>query len=469
MNRLYMRKNYLLYILLFVVTTAFSQNASQVINNKTILWTKVENGYRVQLIRENNHEYILKTPLELVQKQAKANPTYGLYMPVDTKGYNIIPEIQTVDLVRNRIYNLQVGMPITYSPTVKREIDRLLINRRTIEKTLGRSHYYSRITDSVLNAMYMPKALKYLPLVESAFRPAVYSRVGARGIWQFMSSTARIYGLQVNSRIDQRLDPIKSTVAAFTFLNDLYTEFHDWNLALAAYNAGPGRVKRAIRMSGKENPTFWDIDQYLPSQTKKYIPKFMAAVYVMEYKDQIGLLPSIEGYNAVKERLKVFEKTNFATRQVKAPTNIPDNATLLTYTVKPGDNIGYIADWYDVNTNDLRNWNGISGNMIRAGQKLNVYVPNHAKHIYVDINRLTLSQKQRPSQSADLLAQKNVATTLTPSNKRNYTNYRIQSGDTLWDISRKNGISIEEIKQINNISNTRNLKPGMVIKIREKS
>ena len=469
MNRLLMKKNWLVFAFLLFSTIMVAQNANQVIQNKTILWSKIENGYQVQLIRENDHEYILKTPLELVNKVSTTNPTQGLYSPVETDQYYLIPEIQTAEIVRSRIYNLNVGMPITYNDKVQREVERLLVNRRTIEEALGRSHYFSPYTDSIIHSKYMPKGLKYLPMVESSFKPGGYSRAGARGIWQFMSSTARIYGLQVNSSVDHRLDPEKSTIAALTFLEDLYTEFGDWNLSLAAYNAGPGRVKRAIRMSGKEHPTFWDIEQYLPRETRRYIPKFMAAVYVMEHVDQIGLLPNIEGYNDVKAQVEVYKKSKFSTRQVAGVSGIPENATILTYTVKSGDNLGFIAEWYDVKTSDLRRWNAISGNLIRSGQQLNVYVPQDRAHIYSDINQLTFTQKQGSNSDNTAIAQNANQNAIVPQGNKNYINYRIQSGDTLWDISRKNGISIDEIKQINNISNTKNLKPGMVIKIREKS
>ena len=469
MNRLNRKKYAFVFALLFVVSTAFSQNADQVIQNKTILWSKIENGYQVQLIRENDHEYILKTPLELVEKQQAQTSTSGLYAPVNFDGYYQIPEIQTEQLIRDRIYRLNVGMPITYNASVKKEVDRLLINRKTIEEALGRSHYFSSYSDSIINLKMLPRGLKYLPMVESSFKPGGYSRVGARGIWQFMSATARIYGLQVNSSVDHRLDPEKSTVAALTFLSDLYTEFGDWNLALAAYNAGPGRVKRAIRMSGKEHPTFWDIERFLPRETRRYIPKFMAAVYVMEHVDQIGLLPNIEGYNEVKEQVDVFKKSKFSTRQNARVSGIPENATILTYTVKSGDNLGYIADWYDVRASDLRKWNGISGNLIRTGQHLNVYVPEAKAHIYSDINQLTFTEKEGSDKNDGLVAANSPGDAIVPGNNKNYINYKIQTGDTLWEISKKNGVSIEEIKQMNNISNTRNLKPGMVIKIREKS
>lgn len=468
MNRLI--KITTLFLLLIANGIGLAQNADLVEEQKIVVWSKVENGYQVQLIHENGHEYILKTPLEIVEQQQLAQAAtqlQGLYTPTTTVGDYFVPEIQTKELIQSRLYTMNAGISMTYTDKVHHEIDRYLSNRRIIENTLGRSKYFLPTSERILNEMAMPQALKYLPLVESSFRPTAYSRAGARGIWQFMSSTARLYGLKVSRSTDHRLDPEKSTRAAFTFLNDLYQEFGDWNLALAAYNAGPGRVTRAIRMSGLDQPTFWDIKQYLPRETRNYVPRFMAACYVMEYSDQMGLLPSIDGYNEVKDLVENISIEKPKPVYSATKSIIPENATVLTYTVKSGDNLGYIAEWYDVQTSQLRSWNGISGNLIRQGQHLKIYVPENKEHIYKDINQLTFAQKQDPNQpSSEVMASKVDA---IPQSKRNFVNYKIQSGDTLWDISRKNGISVNEIKQLNNITNTKNLKPGMVIKIREKS
>ena len=474
-------KNHVLFLLITLCCTAgfnaFSQEASNIDHDKTVLWSKIENGYQVQLIRENDHEYILKTPVEIFEepeenKYSVSNTGNGLFDNSHITGPYRIPEIQTADLVRSRMYQMDAGLPVIYNDAVKREVDRLLVSRQAIEMALGRAHYFLPTFTTVTNELQLPRALRYLPLVESSFRPHGYSRVGARGIWQFMSATARFYGLTVNGRVDQRLDPEKSTKAAMILLRDLYDEFGDWNLALAAYNAGPGRVSRAIRMAGVSNPTFWDVDQFLPRETRRYIPKFLAAVYVMEHVDQIGLMPDVRGYKDVKEQIESLQYSNFAAARTSANTGrsssaIPENATVLTYTVKNGDNLGFIAEWYDVQASDLRGWNGISGNLIRAGQRLKVYIPKEKAHIYSDINKLTFTQKQ--GESDPVRGDNNEQIAALQQNGRNYTIYKIQNGDTLWDISRKNGISINEIKQLNNISNSKNLKPGMVIKIREKS
>lgn len=471
MNQL--KKMVSLLFLTCFLSISYSQDASTYNPEKTVVWTKVENGFQIQLIREANHEYILRTPLELLNKTVE-NPQVVHYAGALPYGESYkIPEIQTPELVQSRIQSLYAGMSLDYNASVKKYVDWFLSDRRLIEESVGRSKYFLPIADSVLASKpHMPHALKYLPLVESNYKPKGYSRAGARGIWQFMRGTGKLYGLTINRTVDARLNPTKSTAAALKYLDDLYGIYGDWYLALAAYNCGPGRVNRAIRHSGIENPTFWQLQKHLPRETRNYVPKFIAAVYVMEYADQIGLLPNWDEYEEVRLEVEELYTNKFAPNHASSyytdAVNIPENATILTYTVKSGDNLGFIAEWYDVSAKQLRNWNGIHGNLIKPGQSLTVYVPTEKVHVYEEIDRLSAENKNKREDEEETNRQSDVIASAATSN-RNYIIYTIQSGDTLWDISRKNGVSLEQIKQLNNISNTRNLKPGMVIKIREKS
>ena len=183
----------------------------------------------------------------------------------------------TLDRISNTEYlNYLIAIG---APQVKKSIARLLNSgRRETEKFLGKGVLYFPVFDQYLERYQLPEELRFLPVVESRLKPNATSAAGASGLWQFMPATARAYELNVNRKVDERLDPHKSTEAAVSLLADLYEEFGDWGLALAAYNCGPSRVKRAIRKTGCNN--FWDIRKYLPRQTQQYIPAFLAAVYV---------------------------------------------------------------------------------------------------------------------------------------------------------------------------------------------
>jgi len=463
-------KNICVIVFVMIANQAISQESGPIGDEKVIVWSKIENGFQVQFIRESDHEYILRTPLELLNK-VEQQPHISNYAGPKPYGNSYeLPEIQSPELVKSRLQSLYVGVDMAYNPTVQKEINSYLHDRRLIEKAIGRSKYFSPISDSIIATKpHLPRALKHLPMVESNFKPKSYSRMGARGIWQFMKGTGRLYGLTINSTKDARLDPVESADAAFRYLEDLNQTYNDWFLTLAAYNAGPGRVNRAIRKSGIENPSYWDLQPFLPKETRKYVPRFIAAVYVLEYSDQMGLLPNWEEYAEVEKEIDDIKAVKYAPNHVNtlyaSTSGIPENSVILTYTIKSGDNLGSIAEWYDISAKKLRLWNGINGNLIHPGQKLKVYVDADRAHIYEDINKLSAtnnSQKKNESKNA------NQETTALLSDK-NYVVYKIRSGDTLWSISKENGIPLQTIKQLNNFPNSRNLKPGMVIKLREKS
>ena len=179
-------------------------------------------------------------------------------------------EIQPVNdsIYADRLNRLQTIIQMTYNDVTKQFIERYANrHRRLISNMWGLSTYYMPMIENALDKYNMPQELKYLPIIESAFNPKAVSRVGAKGLWQFMFKTAKSYGLKANSYIDERFDPLKSTHAAIRYLRDLYNFFQSWDLAIAAYNCGPGNVKKAIiRSGGKTN--FWQIYRYLPRETR---------------------------------------------------------------------------------------------------------------------------------------------------------------------------------------------------------
>ncbi|NJK85235.1 MAG: lytic transglycosylase domain-containing protein [Bacteroidales bacterium] len=202
----------------------------------------------------------------------------------------LIPEFSDSILI-DRLSKLPCVVQLSYNTIVRRYVEMYTNKRRDlVENMLGLSTYYFPIFDEIFDYYDIPNELKYLSVIESALNPYAYSRARAVGLWQFMYGTGRLYGLTINSLVDERRDPIKSTYAAAQFLSDLYKRYNDWTLALAAYNCGPGNVNKAIaRSGGKTN--YWDIYFYLPRETRGYVPAFVAASYVMNYYSEHNLKP----------------------------------------------------------------------------------------------------------------------------------------------------------------------------------
>ncbi len=190
-----------------------------------------------------------------------------------------------------RLDALQSAITLSYNEIVRNYIELYTIRRRTqLASMLGTSEYYFPLFEEELAAHDMPLELKYLPVIESALNPTARSRARAHGLWQFMYPTGRMYKLEINSFIDERFDPQKSTEAAVHYLNDLYAIYQDWILVIAAYNCGPGNVNKAIRRSG-DKKNYWDIYYHLPSETRGYVPAFIAAMYAFNYYKEHNITP----------------------------------------------------------------------------------------------------------------------------------------------------------------------------------
>ncbi len=444
-----------------------------------------------------------------------------------------------------RLNALPMIMEMTYNDKVRRYIEAYVRRgKRSSSAIIGLSKYYFPIFEEILDQYGLPLELKYLPVIESALNPRAVSRAGATGLWQFMYSTGRMYQLEVSSYVDDRRDPIKASYAAARFLRDLYAIYGDWTLVIAAYNCGPGNVNKAIRRA-KGQRDYWAIYNYLPKETRGYVPAFIGATYLMNYYSEHGITPVDIDIPLHTDTIMVNQKLHL--QQVAEVLNLPieqlrelnpqykkdiipaittsyslklpvtyamqfvgledsiyaykdtiffdpkrtvvnpptyssskyyasssaeppstKGKTKLIYTVKSGDVVGSIASWYDVKTSDLKYWNNIRGNMIRVGQHLAVYVPNHKVAKYKNVNKMTASQKNK--------AVSRTSTARTSSSKsqaynRNYVYYKIRQGDNLWTIAKKYpGISNMDIMKINNFTDAdvRKLRAGQVIKIKKK-
>lgn len=231
--------------------------------------------------------------------------------------------------IPHRLLAMDMPFRVDYTPALQEELAGYLRSgKRSTEYMLERSTMYFPIFDFYLEAYQLPKALKYIPLLESRLQPAVESGAGAAGLWQFMPATGRSFGLTINEWVDERKNPYRSTDAAMRYLSKLYKQFDDWSLALAAYNCGPGRVRKAIKATGCQN--FWDIEHLLPRQTRRYLPRIIATIYVAEHYDKHGIKPEF---------------------------NRPHNQDFSVFRVHQAVDLSAIAQHCNISRNHLLAWN----------------------------------------------------------------------------------------------------------------
>ncbi len=339
------------------------------------------------------------------------------------------------DSIKSRIEHLNSKTPfqIDYTPLLEETIINHLENRQaTYLELYSKSDYFFPIFENALQKYNVPLELKYLPVVESALNPRAKSRVGATGLWQFMFNTAKDLDLKVNSYVDERMDPVKSSEAAAKYLSELYARFNDWNLAIAAYNYGPGNIKRAIKASGYSN--FWNLRGYLPKETANYVPSFIATLYLFEFanKHEIKIknnetmfvqtdsipIKKMVSFSHISKQINIPEETIsflnpsyihsiipsiknkqyyltlpltytdlFIEKEVEiyAMANLDYNSrekplpqlyelnSRTVYRVVSGDFLGKIANNYGVRVGDLKKWNKLKDDKLRIGKRLIIF------------------------------------------------------------------------------------------------
>ncbi|WP_421810409.1 LysM peptidoglycan-binding domain-containing protein [Flagellimonas sp.] len=410
---------------------------------------------------------------------------------------------------RLALMNEKTPFNISYNPSLESVIKSFLTRRRDLmQRMITASQFYFPLFEQELDNQDIPLEIKYLAIIESALNPRARSRVGAKGLWQFMYSTGKMYGLDVSSYVDERHDPIMATKAASKYLSKLYDIFDDWDLALAAYNSGPGNVNKAIRRSGGyEN--YWNIRPFLPRETAGYLPAFLATMYIFEYAEEHGLqykkadrpyfetdtihvknlisfdqisklvdisteelemlnpayklniIPKVKGKNyalrlpkskigkfvANEEQIYAYVKKEMDSSEKPLPQMITANDQI-RYKVKSGDYLGKIAERYGVGVSQIKRWNGLRSNNLRVGQRLTIF----PRKPYIP--NKTAASKTSTSKSS---SSRSVA-----SNSKVHT---VQPGDSLWTISKKYpGVSVENLREWNGLSSN-NLKPGTKLKL----
>ena len=361
------------------------------------------------------------------------------------------------DTLKVRLEKLNARTPfnIAYNTSLESVIRSFLSRKRGLmERMLTKSQFYFPLFEQELDANDVPLEIKYLAIVESALDPRARSRVGATGLWQFMYGTGKEYNLDVSSYVDERRDPLNATKAATKYLKRLYGIYNDWDLALAAYNSGPGNVNKAIRRSGGYK-NYWNLRQHLPRETAGYVPAFLAVMYLFEYAEEHGLKgkkvdrPYFETDTIhVKSENAIYELAKKELESAEKPLpQLVTNKNRIRYKVRSGDYLGKIAERYGVGVSQIKRWNGLRSNNLRVGQ------------------RLTIHPRKPVTTSTAVASKKTSARPVGKLPKDPSKVHVVQSGDSLWTISRKYpGISIDNLKQWNGLTGN-NLKPGTKLRL----
>jgi len=436
-------------------------------------------------------------------------------------------------IYRERIAQMNDQSPFeyVYNPEVRKFIELYAVRKRSLTaRILGLSQIYFPLFEEQLDKYNMPLELKYLAVIESALNPTANSRAGAKGLWQFMYGTGKVYGLKVSSYVDDRYDPFKATKAACEHLSDLYDIYGNWSLALAAYNSGAGNVNKAIRRSGGVK-NFWLIHNYLPRETRSYVPAFIAASYVMTYASEHKINPVDPGilfyevdtvtvtkpltFTQISEMLNIpmeeieFLNPSFKQGVIPASSEYPyklrlrkkyighfiNNESALyayktkeglerdslmalifssyresaQYTVKSGETISSIAKKFGMSVSELKILNNLRKNYVKPKQKLLVYakpVKNKSSEVLTASATTKSANNRKDSSSARSSRTDVIASSGNSENLPNY--YFVKSGESLVVIAMKFHCTVEQLKKWNNLSSDKVI-IGQKIKINPSS
>jgi len=433
------------------------------------------------------------------------------------------------ELLKARLEAMNAKSPfkIEYNQSLENVIKSFLKYRKhSFERLMAISEYYFPMFEEAFAKQNVPLEIKYLSIVESALNPKAVSRMGATGLWQFMYQTGKQYNLKIDSYVDERSDPLKSTAAAAKYMSNMYSIFGDWELVLASYNSGPGNVSKAIRRSGGKQ-SYWDIRKHLPKETQGYVPAFLATMYLYEYHNEHGIkadravvqhfatdtimikkqmsfkqvadlldvpvsqlqllnpsykLNIIPFYNDehhylrlptekiatfvsnedkmyayIQHEIDVKENPFRNSRAIaKSDENNTETKTVSQtktkyYKVKRGDNLSSIASKYDVAVAEIKKWNGLRSNSIGYGKSLKIITTESVVQTVKKEPRTEIASTD-VKVVKDVKIIKEVKTDTVSANAT--TTYIVQKGDNLNSIAQKNNVTVAEIKEWNNLSNT---------------
>ena len=338
-----------------------------------------------------------------------------------------------------RLQALPCVIELPYNERIKAFILRYVKRSpKQVARMMRMSEYYFPIFEEALGRYNLPYELKYVPIIESALNPMARSHAGAAGLWQFMPATGKLFGLEINSLVDERMDPLKSTEAACRFLSSMFAVYHDWNLVIAAYNCGSGNVNKAIRRAGGKRD-FWSIYPFLPRETRNYVPIFIAANYAMNYGQEHGIC--------------------------KAPAE----KTMITDTICTSRrmHLQQVSENLGIEMDELRRLNPqYSRDILPGGSTYTLCLPSEKAGLYIDQEDSIIAYK------ADSLINNRRAeidmakvTSVSGAYRVNgVTYYTIKNGDSLSTIAKKFHCTVKQLKQWNGLKND-NIRAGKKLKI----
>lgn len=445
------------------------------------------------------------------------------YRIIDSLGYEedykpTFPD--SVYIARLKKLDAQTIIDIEANTVVLNTVKYFVSKRRTFTAVcLGRSKLYFPLYETYLSHYGIPMELKYLSVIESGLRPTIKSRVGATGLWQFMYATGRSYGLESDSYVDERMDPELATDAACRYLKYLYGLYGDWSLALAAYNAGPGNVNKAILRSGGKM-TYWEIREFLPQETQMYVPNFIAMLYMMTYYPEHNIvpqetkihfyevdtvclkhavrishidsllditaddflylnpvyktdvIPKTENYQCIKlpvEKISLFLQLEDSLYALDAYLDSTGSRFVTmekkkTHTVSPEETLVTVAEKYGVTMTQIKTWNNMKTNTVYPGQKLTIMIQEKK---FIDNTSSTTGSTSQTSSSSNSSFHSSSSSgsnsSTTTTNDGNYKYYALKSGESLWTVSQKFGIPFDELQDMNKGLDPKKLQPGQKI------
>jgi len=434
----------------------------------------------------------------------------------------------SVYAARIAVMNENSPFEYVYNNEVKKFIELYSVRKRKLTaRILGLSEIYFPLFEEQLDRFNMPLELKYLAVIESALNPVANSKAGAKGLWQFMYGTGKVYGLRVSSYVDDRYDPYKATIAACEHLQDLYDIYGNWSLALAAYNSGAGNVNKAIRRSGGLK-NFWAINRYLPKETRSYVPAFIAASYVLAYANEHKIYPVDPGilyyevdtvtvkhpltFDQLSEMMRIpwdeiaflnpaykkgvipatpempyklrlrkkyvgdFINNEAAVYAYKSRKALSEDASLAAiyasyrettqYTVKKGETVASIAKKFHMSVPELKSLNNLKKNSVRPRQKIFVYVPGSAPKIPDSLlHKQVMASKPDSAKIAPVHKDTSKTAAAEPVTETSAPKIHVvKSGESLGLIAGKYHVTVGELTAWNNLS-TSKVVVGQKIKI----
>ena len=338
----------------------------------------------------------------------------------------------------DRLSRIPSIIEMPFNEIVKKHIEAYTTRlRNKVSFILAAANFYMPLFEEALDTYDLPLELKYLPIIESALNPTALSRQRASGLWQFMLKTGKIYGLENNSLVDERRDPIKSTWAAARYLKDLYNIYKDWNLVRAAYNCGPGNVNKAIRRAGGATD-YWEIYPFLPKETRGYVPGFIAANYVMNYYCEHGICPM--------------------------ETQLPETSD--TIHIHKDLNLNQVAGVCNIDIEQLRSLNPqYKKDIVPGNSKPYILrLPNNTANQFIELQDSIYAYKANQY----LTKRKTVAVNENSTGKGNTGNatyHKIRQGDNLGKIAAKYGTTVNQLRKLNNLKGN-NITAGKTLRIR---